>query len=82
MTDKIKVKKFAVVSFQTDNSVEAVPSGWLAEDQKSCCWPDEKPANFLNLIRDPCSSPQIDWNFWEVEVVKFYGKYYLIYCDQ
>lgn len=67
-------KKFAVVIFNDDNCVSAVPLSWVSEDQRSCQWPVKYPHSFKKLIQDPNSKPEADWISLAIELKKKYSK--------
>ncbi|CAL8110415.1 unnamed protein product [Orchesella dallaii] len=65
-------KKFSVIKFGLDESVEYVPTSWLASDSKSVSFLSTKPKNFLKHKQTPDSAPDSAWPIWEVDVVKSY----------
>lgn len=69
-----ELKKFAVVVFNDDNSVSAVPSTWVSDEQTTCQWPVKYPKNFKKLIQDPESKPDADWISLGIEIKKRYSK--------
>ena len=71
---KIDLKSFVVVNFDTDDSVEVVPATWISEDQSACPFPTTIPRNFGRLQIDPNSTPDSDWPVWGVTCVKGYSK--------
>lgn len=68
------MKKFSVVSFKKDNTVEAVPSAWITDDKISCHWPKKYPKNFKSIIQCSDSVPGGDWILYAVDVIKSYGE--------
>ncbi len=62
------------MSFEKDNTVEAVPSTWISEDNLSCRWPKKYPKNFRSIVQSADTTPGIDWILYEVKVIKSYGK--------
>jgi hypothetical protein len=78
MVDNLETEKnsFSVVSFPIDNSVEAVPTKWLSEDRQFCPWPKKagNSVNFRKLLQDSSSSPGLNWEQFQINVIKEYGK--------
>ncbi len=70
----MEFKKFSVLFFPSDNSIEVVPSKWISEDKKTCPFPLAGVVNFKELQKDSNSSPDPSWPIWEVVVKKTYGK--------
>lgn len=68
------MKAFSVIKFTVENSVEAVPSTWLSDNNKSCFWPNKSVKNVKKLLADSRSLPGGDWDCFEVELIKEYGK--------
>lgn len=68
------MKKFSVVCFKKDNTVEAVPSQWITDDNLSCHWPKKYPKNFKSFVQTAESTPGTDWIIYEVQVIKGYGE--------
>lgn len=71
------LKKFAVVSFTNENTVEAVPSTWIILERKKCYWPSGSKtslAKCLKLKCNPDTQPGSDWELHDIEIIKSYGK--------
>lgn len=71
------LKKFVVVSFPHENTVEAVPSTWVIPDRKKCYWPSgikNSSVKCLKLKSNPDTKPGSDWELHDIEVIKSYGK--------
>jgi hypothetical protein len=43
------LKKFTVINFNINSSVDVVPSNWINEEQTNCVFPKNKPRGFLKL---------------------------------
>lgn len=69
-------KKFTVVHFLADKSVEVVPSTWLSKDGKTCPFPISQPKGFKKLQEDENSVPDPLWPFWIIDNLKSYGNSY------
>ncbi|CAG7717978.1 unnamed protein product [Allacma fusca] len=63
------LKKFSVVHFMKDNTIEAVPSLWLNKKRSSCYFPPGSRSKLSKLRTGPTSEP--DKESWENLVVKF-----------
>jgi hypothetical protein len=78
MVDNLETERnsFSVVSFPIDNSVEAVPTKWLSEDRQFCPWPKKagNSVHFRKLLQDSSSSPGLNWEQFQINVIKEYGK--------
>lgn len=75
-------KPFSVIRFIKDNTSEFVPSKWIFETEgiSKVKFPKQKNSKTSKLQRDSESVPNPNWNEWEIEVIKCYGKcsfYYL-----
>lgn len=69
------LKKFTVIKFEKDNSVDVVPSKWIVQSDKiTVKFPKYKNSNTIKLLEDPRSSPKDNWPAWVVEIIKSYGK--------
>lgn len=69
-------KKYAVVKFLSDSTYSEIPTVWLfkKKDTQYCWWPS-RTANSATLIMN-CESPDFQtWNHYEVDIVKYCGKY-------
>ena len=67
------LKKYAVVFFPIDNSIEVVPSNWLSADQKKCPFPVILPKGFKATQKDFNSTPDRNWPLWDSEVKRTFG---------
>jgi hypothetical protein len=67
------LKKFSVVHFPSDSSVEAVPSIWISADRNTCPFPINRPRGFQRL--QECSNSVADpiWPVWAIEFLGTYG---------
>jgi hypothetical protein len=72
--EEIGLKKYVVVEFTNDNSVEFVPKTWISEDKDHCYFPETIPSNFEKLRTNPASAPDPSWNLWHILIVKSYRK--------
>ncbi|CAG7733719.1 unnamed protein product, partial [Allacma fusca] len=70
------MKKFAVVHFLKDNSLEAVPRKWIDETKKTCKFPVVFSPSFSKLRGDSESSPLSNWKSYKIEV-KYRSNNYL-----
>lgn len=73
-----KEKKFSVVNFNSDNSVEAIPSSFLSTDKTQVRYPKNPPAGFKTLLEDSEATPDSSWETWEVTVVATSSKALII----
>jgi hypothetical protein len=67
-------KKFAVVHFPCDNSVEVVPRQWMLEGEKSSKYPPERFRGSIKNAVKNVVEPQDDWLIYEIEIYKWFGK--------
>lgn len=69
-------KKFSVVQFQKEKSVDFVPSIWLNEEKDKCQYPTASllPPNFDDLKRDSESIPPRKWPWYKIQYIKSFGK--------
>lgn len=65
-------KKFCVVEFLKDSSVEAVPISWIKENQ--CPWPAQIKKKFRALLSESTSTPEADWPLYNIKVHKLCGE--------
>ena len=72
--EEIGLKKYVVVEFTNDNSVEFVPKTWISEDKDHCYFPETIPSNFEKLRTNPASPLDPSWNLWHILIVKSYSK--------
>jgi len=68
---------FAVVIFLDDDSVAVVPKLWLNGngESASCAWPPYKQDSAVKRAVQKQAFPEIDWKYYDVKVLKFYGMY-------
>jgi hypothetical protein len=66
-------KKFSVVQFREDNSIAAVPSTWITEEDtvQYCRWP--KGTQVINLIKNPASTPRSTWKRLQIKIFNSFG---------
>ncbi len=69
------LKKFTVINFNINSSVDVVPSNWINEEQTNCVFPKNKPRGFLKLQETVDGEPDVSWPHWEITVIKSYGNY-------
>ncbi|KAG5881924.1 hypothetical protein JTB14_038445 [Gonioctena quinquepunctata] len=55
---------WTIVKFISDNSVEAVPTSWVAEGK--CAWPNYTRERLMKAIRT-CEPPMCCWNHHEIK---------------
>ncbi len=72
MTQNV-LKKFSVVYFPSDKTLDFVPSIWISEDRIVCRFPKNHPRGFKKLQENPESTPDPLWPLWAVEIKKTYG---------
>lgn len=63
----------AIVHFEIDDAVEAVPVNWIFNDGKKCYFPEAVTKTVRQKIRkgepfDP------EWTCFDCRVIKYYGK--------
>ena len=64
---------FAIVHFQTENSVAVVPSIWIAGESNLCYWPPYRASRLETAVKEREKST-IDWEcIANVRVLHFYG---------
>ncbi|CAL8077461.1 unnamed protein product [Orchesella dallaii] len=68
----VDLKKFAVVHFLRENSVEAVPRSWISSNQLTCAYPRKFPQNFESLRSNEESVPPAQWGRYKVKILKSY----------
>ncbi|OXA47039.1 hypothetical protein Fcan01_18276 [Folsomia candida] len=69
------LKKFSVVYFPSDKTIEVVPSKWILEDRQKCPFPINLPTGFRKIQKDSSSTPDPNWPIWEVELKKSYDDF-------
>lgn len=65
--------QFAIVHFDTDNSVEVVPSVWINGEEKLCYFPDNLKGKKLTKAVKTSSPVNKKWQNHGCTVMKFYG---------
>jgi len=68
--------KYSVVEFPKEGSVEVIPSNWLLEGEKECWWPPKQTPyiSFIQLLRDPSSTPLKNWDIVPCKILGQSGK--------
>lgn len=67
-----ETKKFAVVEFLKENTVEAVPSSWVIEDKRGkqlCYWPDNMSGVEIKNYVKVCHIPDGGWPRYTVKIL-------------
>jgi hypothetical protein len=67
-------KKFSVVEFLVDQSIEYIPSKWLNDDNTTCFWPEKPPGSFKKIRKNSESSASTSWRKFSIKVLKQHGK--------
>nr|XP_047146514.1 uncharacterized protein LOC124819205 [Hydra vulgaris] len=67
---------FAIVHFQTENSVAVVPSIWVAGESNLCYWPSYRASRLETAVKEREKST-VDWEcINNVRVLHFYDNYH------
>ncbi|CAG7727600.1 unnamed protein product [Allacma fusca] len=68
-------RKYAVIEFTTEKSVELVPKSWLCENISKCLWPyDLRGSNLTNAIKKTIS-PGKDWVLFPARLLRSLDDY-------
>jgi hypothetical protein len=69
------MKKYAIVEFVNDQSVETIPACWLTNDGSASYWPPCKTVHsFKKYVADLTTPDRNKWELCSVRVLKFAGK--------
>jgi len=68
---------FSVVTFQSDNSVQLVPTNWLSSTKKQCRWP-VGPQKGISSIISKNKPPGKNWPFVTIKLLKETGEHNFI----
>jgi hypothetical protein len=63
---------FAIVEFESNNSVAVVPLSWLAKDRRSTMWPPYKSQRIDAAVKK-LEQPGLNWSSFQVKLMKTYG---------
>lgn len=80
MDDNQQIKKYAVIKFVVDSTFSEIPTAWLLtdDDDNQLCWWPPPNSNSAQLIAN-CANPNFNtWTQYEVDIVKFCYKYFLV----
>ncbi|CAG7819221.1 unnamed protein product, partial [Allacma fusca] len=66
--EKFRTKRFCVVYFVVENSLEAVPTKWINEEGNQCSFPIISGPKFLKLRNNSNSVPLPSWKKYQIEV--------------
>jgi hypothetical protein len=73
-----KMKKYAIVEFVNDQSVETIPSSWLTNNNSASYWPPCKSVQSFKKHVSELTAPDMrKWELCSVRVLKFAGNYSL-----
>ncbi|CAG7722146.1 unnamed protein product [Allacma fusca] len=68
-------RKYAVIEFTTEKSVELVPKSWLCENNSKCLWPyNLRGSNLTNAIKKTIS-PGKDWILFPARLLRLLDDY-------
>ncbi|CAL8068010.1 unnamed protein product [Orchesella dallaii] len=68
-------KKFAIVNFEIDNSVAAVPSEWISDTEDSCYYPGNITGKKLNKLVKNSSAVEPTWENHRCSVMRYYDTF-------
>jgi len=73
-------KTHAIVCFDVDNSVDAVPTSWIQDNEngtQSCWYPPEGSfsTRALRKAARKCEDAKADWICYPCRVMKLFGKH-------
>ena len=66
--------RYAVVAFDEDSEVSAVPSIWLSDGETKCYWPPYRDSQKLSKAIKARNSPQDNWSKYTARVLSKCGK--------
>ena len=64
---------FSVIKFESDGSIQLVPSSWLNSNKNVCKWPAGPNKNISSQI-SKCKAPEPWWTDLRVKIYKTCGK--------
>lgn len=71
-----QIKKYAVVEFVNDESVETIPTCWLTNDNSAAYWPPCKTVQrFKKFVTERTTPDKTSWELCSVRVMKLAGNY-------
>lgn len=67
------LKKYSVVEFTKDNTIEVIPSSWMKADRTFAHWPRFKSqSQYLKLVREG-KEPDKTWELLDIRFFKTTG---------
>ena len=77
-----KMKKYAIVEFVNDRSVETIPACWLTNNNCASYWPPSKSVQrFKKYVADLTAPDTNKWELCSVRVLKFSANYRFLCVD-
>lgn len=70
----LTLRKFCVVEFPVDKTIEVVPMTWLSDNNSKCAFPANRLKGFKKIQEDFESLPDPLWQIWDIILRKSYGK--------
>jgi len=70
----MQLKKYCVVEFTAEKSVEAIPSCWIDESQLNAYWPKFRtPAQFRKFVAETALPDKRTWELCSIRIIKTTG---------